>query len=79
MTVWGVCSNDGLGGTLDRNNLTASQNNNDYDLATEATPDRSLCATDGAASRGEHRYGYNNKKACKRAKPLTQKDTHRLP
>jgi|WetSurMetagenome_2_1015567.scaffolds.fasta_scaffold217801_2 hypothetical protein len=45
MTVWGVGCMQWLGGALDRNNLEASEDSDDYDLATEATPDGSLCAT----------------------------------
>jgi hypothetical protein len=64
-----------LGGAMDRNNLEASEDSNDCDLATEATPDRSHCATDGVASPGEHLDGHNNEKACQRARPLTQKSS----
>ena len=60
---------------MDRNNLEAPQNSNDYDLATETTPDRRLRATDGAASPGEHLDAHDNEKACQGARPLTQKNT----
>jgi hypothetical protein len=64
-----------LGGALDRNNLEASKNTSDDGLATKATRDRSLCATDGAASPGELLYGHNNEKACQGATPLTLKNS----
>jgi len=79
MTGWGVGCMQWLGGALDRNNLEASKDSNDHDLATEATPDRSLGATNGAASPGEHLDGRNNEKACHSARPLTQKNSRLQP